>query len=80
VTSTGTEPAVSDNLSTDPGPSDALRRLIRALQPTDDAQRGLLVVVVTMLGTETSSRLASLVERSNADAYDRGYRDRAEGH
>jgi lipase chaperone LimK len=60
--------------------SDALRRLIRALQPADDAQRGLLLAVVTLLGGDTSSRLADLVERANADAYDRGYRDRAEGH
>jgi hypothetical protein len=64
---------------TDPS-SDALRRLIRALQPGDDAQRGLLLAVVTLLGGDTSARLADLVERANADGYDRGYRDRAEGH
>jgi hypothetical protein len=71
---------MTDILSTDPGPSDALRRLIRALQPTDDTQRGLLVAAVTLLGREVSGRLAALVERANADGYDRGYRDRAEGH
>ena len=79
---------MNDNLFTEPDPrdqlndpdSDALRRLIRALQPTDDAQRGLLVAVVTLLGGHTSSRLADLVERAGADAYDRGYQDRAEGH
>jgi hypothetical protein len=71
---------VNDNLSTDLAASDALRRLIRALQPTDDAQRGLLVATVTLLGGNTSAQLADLVERANADGYDRGYRDRAEGH
>lgn len=67
---------MNDNVPTDPS-SDALRRLIRALQPGDDAQRGLLLAVVTLLGGHTSARLADLVERANADAYDRGY---AEGH
>jgi hypothetical protein len=79
---------VNDNLFTEPDPrdqpndpaSDALRRLIRALQPTDDTQRGLLVATVTLLGGNNSGRLADLVERANADAYDRGYQDRAEGH
>jgi hypothetical protein len=71
---------VNDNLSTDLAASDALRRLIRALQPTDDAQRGLLGATVTLLGGNTSAQLADLVERANADGYDRGYRDRAEGH
>jgi hypothetical protein len=75
---------VNDNVPTfrpgnDPS-SDALRRLIRALQPTDDAQRGLVVATVTLLGGDTSARLADLVERANADAYDRGYRERAEWH
>ena len=62
----------------EPGSSDALRRLIRALQPTDDAQRGLLVAVVTLLGGHTSSRLADLVERATADAHDRGWTERGE--
>ena len=74
-----------NNLFTDPRDdepndpaSDALRRLIRALQPGDDAQRGLLLAVVTLLGGHTSSRLADLVERANADAYDRGFAERSE--
>jgi hypothetical protein len=76
------EVTVNDNVPTfapgnDPS-SDALRRLIRALRPTDDAQRGLLVAVVTLLGGHTSARLASLVERANADAYDRGWTERSE--
>jgi lipase chaperone LimK len=79
---------VNDNLFTEPDPrdqpndpaSDALRRLVLALQPADDPQRGLLLAVVTLLGGHTSNRLADLVERANADAYDRGYRERAEGH
>jgi hypothetical protein len=70
---------VNDIMPTDPS-SDALRRLIRALQPGDDAQHGLLVATVTLLGGNTSARLADLVERTVADGYDRGYRDRAEGH
>ena len=74
-----------NNLFTDPRDdepndpvSDALRRLIRALQPGDDAQRGLLLAVVTLLGGHTSSRLADLVERANADACDRGFAERSE--
>ena len=68
-----------------PGPTQrrrdrARRKLIRATQPGDDAQRGLLVGTVTLLGNHTSGRLADLVERANADACDRGYRDRAERH
>ena len=58
--------------------SDALRRLIRALRPTTDTERALLVAVVTLLGVDTSSRLADLVERANADAYDRGWTERGE--
>jgi hypothetical protein len=69
---------VKDNLSTQPDDADALRRLIRALQPTDDAQRGLLVAVVTLLGGDVSTRLADRVERANADAYDRGWSERGE--
>jgi hypothetical protein len=66
-----------NNVPTPPAePSDALRRLIRATQPTDDAQRGLLVTIVTVLGAETSSRLADLVERTNANAYERGWTER----
>jgi hypothetical protein len=74
------EVTVGNNVPTfapgDDPSSDALRRLIRALQPGDDAQRGLLLAVVTLLGGHTSSRLADLVERGNADAYDRGYAER----
>ncbi|HEX6578677.1 MAG TPA: hypothetical protein VF082_09945 [Jiangellaceae bacterium] len=62
----------------EPGSSDALRRLIRALRPGTDAERGLLVATVTLLGGETSGRLADLVERANADAYDRGWTERDE--
>lgn len=68
---------MNDIMPNDPS-SDALRRLIRALQPSDDAQRGLLVATVTLLGEDTSSRLADLVERANADAYDRGFAERCE--
>jgi hypothetical protein len=64
----------------DPEPSsDGLRRLVRALAPADDPQRGLLVAAVTMLGGDTSARLAGLVERAIADAYDRGWRAHADG-
>jgi hypothetical protein len=87
---------VNDNLFTKPEPrdqpndpaSDALRRLIRALQPAAPADPSptahrrsgacLLVATVTLLGDHTSGRLADLVERANADAYERGFTERDE--
>jgi hypothetical protein len=53
------------------GRTEAGTRLFRALCLADD-ERGLIVALVSVLGSEASRRLADMIGRAIADAYDRG--------
>jgi hypothetical protein len=50
----------------------AHRRLARSLQPQGD-DRGMLVALATWLGADRASRLAGMVGRAIAGAYERGH-------
>jgi hypothetical protein len=50
----------------------AHRRLARSLQPQGD-DRGMLVALATWLGADRASRLAGMVSRAIAGAYERGH-------
>ena len=69
------------NLFTEPDPRD---RLLEALDPQGQIDTGRAVTIAHDLPADTATVLAELVNkrvaRAVADAYDRGYRDRAEGH
>lgn len=72
---------MNDNLFTEPDPRD---RLLEALDPQGQIDAGRAVAIAHDLPADTATVLAELVNkrvaRAVADAYDRGYRDRAEGH
>jgi hypothetical protein len=71
---------VNDTVPTKPTPTE---RLLAALDPADEHDLGLAVVICQDLPADTATVLAELVNkrvaRGVADAYDRCYRDRAEG-
>ena len=53
------------------GRTEASRRLFRSLQP-GDSQRDLIIALVSVLGADTSLRLAVLIGHAIADGYERG--------
>ena len=70
-----------NNLFTDSDPRD---RLLEALDPQGQIDAGRAVTIAHEMAGDTATVLAELIHkrlaRAIADAYDRGYRDRAEGH
>jgi hypothetical protein len=70
-----------NNLFTEPDPRD---RLLEALDPQGQVDAGRAVTIAHDLPADTATVLAELIHkrlaRAIADGYDRGYRDRAEGH
>ena len=70
-----------NNLFTDSDPRD---RLLEALDPQGQIDAGRAVTIAHEMAGDTATVLAELIHkrlaRAIADAYDRGYRDRAQGH